>query len=396
MAYYKPENHSAVFPSKLFAKSTVPAVLCLGWLICANAQDAQPNKNESWTTTTENSQANANPARTMESHSKSGNRSEDKQRVEVLGPNGRYQPDSEIEKETIRVDENTTRTVVRTYTWDGNGQKKLAQQSEEESHTAASGEAHVVRTTSNSDVNGHLQVVQREVAETKKTGPDAQETKTTVYAVDSYGGFTASRQVQETQKGADHKIEQKKTTLFPDGNGNFKVGEVQEKTITEDGSKRTSDERISRPNLDGRLSESSRTVSDETENASGEKSTSVDTYSTQVPGFTGDGRLHHNQRITTVQKKDSNGEIIEQQIEEPNPGNPTDAPLVQAKTKYTVRYATSGTDQTTTTQARDANGNLNAVGTQTKKSDQPPPPAPAPPSPQNPPPKPPPPPPTPK
>jgi hypothetical protein len=99
--------------------------------------------------------------------------------------------------------------------------------------------------------------------------------------------------------------------------------------------------------------------------------------------------LHHNQRVTTVQKKDSNGEIFEQQIEEPNPGNPTDAPHVQAKTKYTVHYATSGTDQTRTTQTRDANGNLNAVGTQTKKSDQPPPSAPAQPSPQNPPPKPP-------
>jgi hypothetical protein len=374
MAYSQPENQSAAFASKLFARWAVSAVLCLGWVICANAQDAQPNKNESWTTTSENSEPNANPSRTMESHTKSGGRSVDKQRVEVLGPNGQYQPDSEVEKETIRVNDNTTRTVVRTYTWDANGQKKLAQQSEEESRSAASGDAHVVRTTSSSDLNGHLQVVQREVAETKRTGPDAQETKTTVYTADGNGGFTTSRKVQETQKlGAGHRVEEKKTTLVPDGNGNFKVAEVQEKTIAEDGKKRTSEERVLRPDLDGRLSESSRSVSDEIENAAGEKTKTVDTYSTEVPGFTGDGRLHHNQRVTTVQQKDSNGEIIEQQIEAPSPGNPTDDPHVQAKTKYTVHYASSGTDQTKTTQTRDANGNLNVAATQTKKSDQPPP-----------------------
>ena len=380
MAHPQLENSLAAFALRLFARLTVSSLLCLASAICAQAQDAQPNKNESWTTTSENSVSNANPSRTMESHSKSGNRSVDKQRVEVLGPNGRYQPDSETEKETVRVNDSTTRTVVRTYIWDSNGQKKLAQQTEEESRSTADGDAQVVRTTSSSDLNGRLQVVQREVADTKKSSPDVQETKTTVYLADGNGGFTTSRQVQESQKlGADHKIEEKKTTLVPDGNGNFKVAEVQEKTIKEDGKTRTSEERVLRPDLDGRLSEFSRNVTDETENASGEKSKTVDSYSTDVPGLTGDGRLHHNQRITTVQKKDANGETVEQQIEQPNPGNPSDGQQVRGKTKYTVRYASSGTDQTKTTQTRDASGNLNVVAVETKKSDQPPPPAPQPP-----------------
>ena len=80
--------------------------------------------------------------------------------MEVLGPNGRYQPDSETEKETVRVNDTTTRTVVRTYRWDANGQRKLAQVTEEEARTSASGDAQAVRTTSSSDVNGNLQVVQ--------------------------------------------------------------------------------------------------------------------------------------------------------------------------------------------------------------------------------------------
>jgi hypothetical protein len=103
---------------------------------CAQAQDAQPkNTDESWTTTTQTSVENMNPSRTMESHTRSGDRSVDKQRVEVVGPDGRYQPDSDTEKETIRVNATTTRTVERTYKWDANGQRKLALETEEEAQT---------------------------------------------------------------------------------------------------------------------------------------------------------------------------------------------------------------------------------------------------------------------
>src|SRR6185437_6474671 len=167
---------------------------------------------------------------------------------------------------------------------------------------------HVVSTTSNSDVNGNLQVVQREVADTKKTSPDAQETSTTVYNSDGSGGLTPSLETKESRKNtADHTVEVKKTTLLPDGNGNWGVGEVTENTIKENGKNRTSDERVSVPNSDGGLSESSRTVSKDTENAA--------------------------------------GETTEQQIEQTNPENPDAGLQVNAKTKYTVHYAASGTQE---------------------------------------------------
>jgi hypothetical protein len=194
--------------------------------------------------------------------------------------------------------------------------------------------------------------------------------KTTVYLADGNGGFAPSLQTQELQKrSADHSVEVKKTMLVPDGNGNWAVGEVKENTIKEDGKNRTSEERVSRPDLDGRLSEVSRTVGKEAENAAGEKSNTVETYSTDIPGVAGDGSLSLKQRVTTVQKKDSASKT-EQQIEQPNPGNPSDGLRVSARTKYTVRYAASGTQQTKTTQTRDANGTFNAVAVQTEKSDQ--------------------------
>jgi hypothetical protein len=312
--------------------------------------------------------------RTTESHAKTSNGTVDKQTVEVIGPDGRYQPQSDTEKETIRVNATTTRTVERTYIWDGNGQRKLARVTEEEARNSPSGGAQVVRTTSNSDANGNLQVVQREVADTKSAGPEAQETKTTVYLADGNGGFTASRQTQELQtRSADHTVEVKKTTLAPDGNGNWAVGEVTEKTIKENGKKRITDEQVSHPDSEGKLSESSRTVGEETETSTGEKSNTVDTYSTAVPGVAGDGKLHLNQRVTTAQKKDSGGSTTEQQVEQPDPNNPNADLQANAKTKYTVQYAASGTQQTKTVEVRDGSGTLNVVSTETRKSDQVPP-----------------------
>ncbi len=371
MAISKPKNQHVVCAIELLTRFMC-LILWVGTAVCAQAQDAQPNNtDESWTATTQTSVDNTNPSRTIESHTKSGDRSVDKQRVEVLGPDGRYQPDSDTEKETIRVNATTTHTVERTYKWDANGQRKLALVTEEEAQTSVGGDTQMIRTTSSSDVNGKLQIVQREVANTKKTSPDAQETKTAVYFADGNGGFTMSRQTQELQKrSVDNKVEVQKTTLLPDGNGNWAVGEVREKTIKEDGNKRTTEERVSRPDLDGRLSELSRTVLDETQTGTGESSDTEDTYSTVVPGEAGDGRLHLNQRVTTVQKKDSGSGTTEQQIEQPKPGNPNGGLQVSAKTKYTVHYAASGTEQTKTTQVSDGNGTSNVVSVQTQKSDQ--------------------------
>ena len=290
--------------------------------------------------------------------------------MEVLGPDGEYKPYSEIEKETIRVNATTTRTVVHTYSWDGNGQKILTELTEEEARSSASGDARVVRATSNPDANGKLQLARREVADIRRTSPDAQETKTTTYLADGNGGLTASLQTRELQKlSADHTVEVKKTMLVPDAGGNWEVREVTEGTIKEEGKNRTSEERVSRADLDGRLSEVSRTVGKETETSAGEKSNIVETYSLDVPGLTRDGSLHLNQRVTTVQKKDSDGKTTEQRVEQPNPGDPNASLQVATKTVDVVRSGASGTQRTKTVQERDVNGVLNVISVETRKSD---------------------------
>ena len=116
MTFLKSEKRFALASIKPFVKPLPVIVLCVGSVVVARAQDSQSNKgDESWTTTAESKTENSNPSRTMQSHTKSGNRTVDKERVEVLGPDGHYQPDSDTETETIHVNDSTTRTVVRTY-----------------------------------------------------------------------------------------------------------------------------------------------------------------------------------------------------------------------------------------------------------------------------------------
>jgi hypothetical protein len=66
------------------------------------------------------------------------------------------------------------------------------------------------------------------------------------------------------------------------------------------------------------------------------KSSTVDTYSTQVPGSASDGTLQLKRRVTTVQNKDASGEKTEEQVEEPNLGTPSDGLQVRSKGKYVV------------------------------------------------------------
>jgi hypothetical protein len=351
-------------------KSLIGVVLLLGAGVCTRAQDAQPkNTDESWTTSTQTHVDNTTPLRTTVSHTTSGNRSMDKQRVEVLGPDGRYQPDSDTETETIQVNATTTRKVVRTFRWDANGQRYLAQVIEEQARTSAGGDAEMVRTTSSSDVNGNLQVTLREVADTKKTSQDTRETRTMVYLADGNGGFTPTVQTQELQKRkADDGVEVRTTTLLPGANGHWELGEVREKRIKRDGNDQTIEDRVSRPDSEGELSEYSRTVGQETANAAGEKSNTVETYSTYVPGLAQDGGLHLNQRITTTQNN-ARRNTTEEGL---NPGNRSDGLQVTAKTKYTVQYADSGAHQTKTktVEVRDANGTFKVVSDETQKSDE--------------------------
>jgi hypothetical protein len=358
----------AFLSSFLQRRSMIFVMACISSVTCAQVQDAPGHdKNESWTTTTEHSEPNSNQTRTTESHSKSGNRRLDKERVEVLGPDGRYQPYLDTEAETVQENATTAHSIVRTYRTDANGQRNLVQVKDEKTKNLGGEEVKAVRTISNPDLNGNLQVVQVEVADTKKTTPNLQETKTTAYLPNGSGN--PDWQVNELQRrSTDGSVDAKKTTMLPDGNGGWQVGEMTESTIREERNNRTSEDRVSRPDSDGKLAQFSRTVVHESQ-VNGQKTNTVETYSLDLPGLARDGKLHLTQRANSVEKIDSAGSTTEQQVEQPDPGDPNRGVNVMMKTIDVVTSGASGIQETRTTQMRDPSGNFSTVSVDTRKSD---------------------------
>jgi hypothetical protein len=339
--------------------------------LCAQAPDAPASEPQSWTKTTESHPANMNPTRTTESHTKSANRTVDNQTVERLGADGHYEPYYDIEKESVQVNGTTVRTIERTFARDASGQRILTQETEEEKQSLPSGGEKLVRTRSNADLNGRLQVAQREVTNTKNISPEVQEKNTTVFLSDGQGGMAASVQIQQREKrSADHTVEVQSSTLLPDGSGNWQVHERKESAIKEDGKKRTTEEQVSRPDVEGKLSPVSRTVSKESETAPGEKKSTIETYSPDASGSAQDSNLHLSQRVTTVKRAGSDGkQSTEKRIEQLNRVEPSAGLQITTRAIDTVQPGTSGTQATTTVEARDVSGDFTVVTFDTQKSD---------------------------
>jgi len=312
------------------------------------------------------------PVRIIESHSENGNRTLDKRSVEIRGTDGHFEPYQDIERETLTVDASTVRTTMRTFALDVNGMKALVQVTEEEKRFLPGDNTNIVRVTYSPDVNGRLQPVQREIVETKKIGKDLQETNTTVMLTSPNGGSAPAFKTHELRKRAENDtVETEKTTWLPDVNGKWQLSEIRHNIATQGAKDRSTEERVSRPDAEGKLDQISRVVSQETEGATGEKRSIVETYSIDVPGTTRDGSLHLVERKTNTESSSSTGErATEQKVEQINPGDPGSGLRVSVLVNGKIVPESSGEQSTVTIRARDSNGSFGVVSVDMTKADR--------------------------
>jgi hypothetical protein len=353
----------------------VGAYLCVGLEVSAQTADSQTTEdaNQSWTATTDFERKDVNPTRIIESHQQNGNRTLDKRSVQVPGFDGHFEFYQDIETETVRVDANNVRITTRTFARDGNGMRTLVQVTEEEEkNTVPGGDSKIVRLTSTSDLNGRFQPVRREIVETKSIGMDTVETNTIVMLTSINGGWAPAVKTHELRKRAENDtVETEKTTWLPDVSGNWLVSEVRQATTRQEGTTRTTEERVSRSDSEGKLGEVSRVVSQESESASGEKRSVVETYSIDVPGTARDGSLHLVERKTSTESSSSTGErATEQTVEQSNPGDPGSGLRVSVLVDGRAVPGPSGKQSTVTIRDRDLNGNFGIVSVDTTKADR--------------------------
>jgi hypothetical protein len=282
--------------------------------------------------------------------------------VEAKGPDGRYVPYSEIERESVRVNATTVRNVERSYGRTPDGQKTLTQETKEESRSFPDGERKMTRTTSNPDGNGGLQVVQRALIDSKQIGPGVRDTRTTVFSADGSGGLAPTVQIVERERQTDAKaVEFTKSTSLSDGAGHWTLSEVREGTTRpEAAGGSTKEERVLRPDADGKMAVAERTVSKQ---SAGEQNGTTETYSTNVPGQAGDEGLRLVRRESTVQRNGGSGEHnTTRRVEQANPGDPQAGLHLTQEAIDIVRPGANGTaTQTSTIVRSDSTGQLTVV-----------------------------------
>ena len=154
----------------------------------------------------------------------------------------------------------------------------------------------------------------------------------------------------------------------------------ERKVATERDTAKYYDERGQRPedrgesirtDSEGKLSQVSREVSQESESTSGEKRSVVETYSIDVPGTSRDGSLHLVERKTSTKSSSSTGErATEQKVEQTDPGDPGSGLRVSVVADGRMVPGPSGEQSTVTIRARDSNGNLGIVSVDTTKADR--------------------------
>lgn len=333
--------------------------------------------NQSWSATSQQGSPDGsiNPTRTSQSHAEADGRVVDKTAVQTLGPDGRYIPYSDTEKESQRINETTVRTIERTFGTDPDGHRTLIQERQEESRSLPDGEQKISRTVSNPDANGALQVVQREQEDSKQVNPGVRVTNTTVLMPDGNGGFSPSVQTEQREtKNSDGTVAFRKSTQLSDGTGGWKLTEVREGTSKqENGQIVSKEERVLRPDSNGNLAVVARTVSKENQAAAGDKRETTETYSTNVPGVAGDDSLQLVQRQTTVHRATSGGaQSTVRQTEQIRPGDVNNGMQVTEQAIDIVRPGSGkAADETHMILTPGSEGGLGQVWVDTGKTDNP-------------------------
>jgi hypothetical protein len=185
------------------------------------------------------------------------------------------------------------------------------------------------------------------------------------------GGLAPAFKTHELRKrGANDTVETERTTWLPDINGKWQLSEIRQNIATQGTKDRSIEERVSRPDAEGKLGQISRVGSQETESTSGEKRSVVETYSIDVPGSTRDGSLHLVERKTSTESSSSTGgRATEQKVEQINPGDPGSGLRVSVLVDGKILPEPSG-KSTVIIRARDSNGNFGIVSVDTTKADR--------------------------
>ena len=332
---------------------------------------AQENSaDQSWSATNAQQSPNAtiNPIRVHERHTQTGQQTSDSLSIDNLGPDGRYIPYLDTEKESKRVDDTTVRRMERDYGRGPDGERMLIQERQEETKTFPDGEQQTIRSVSNPDADGRLQVVQSQSENSRLLAPGVREVEITTRTPDSNGGLSPAVHTREITRQNGTGLTFEKSTSLWDGSGRWQTQQVRSGSVTQDtGLETTTEERVFQPNSDGKMTAVRRTSKHSVAGPAGKRETE-EKYSTDIPGIAGSGRLRLVQRENINQNTSVGSSVTTRQVEQPTPGSPEDG-LHVTHQEIEVRQASG--DRRNTILMTDPNGHVQQVWVEFGSTDRP-------------------------
>ncbi|MFB3915965.1 MAG: hypothetical protein ACE14M_04510 [Terriglobales bacterium] len=356
-------HQSALIPGCAHFLLAFSIVCVSAWAL---AQAAPQEAKDEWkpgTTVTELKDvvSGANPTRVVQTRSEVNGRRIETRVTEAASINGGYAPISETEQETVQVDANTTRVVHRVYGRDASGSRRLVRVTEEEKTKLPGGAERVVRTSSDADTNGRLQMTGREIQQTTPIGSDSKRTETTILSV-TPNGFAPVQKTMEVEQRRGDTTEIRKSSLGVDVNGRLVPFEERQTSTTTTDATRTTQDRVVADSGNG-MTVVQVTKGTEVKDAQGQQRSEVQTFTPYVPGAAPGTDLYLGRQVTTVTRTlPSGGQETEQQVKVAIPTAPREGLRVeQAVTEVSRPTAPGKTETKTRIKQWDGNQGLQTV-----------------------------------
>ena len=246
-----------------------------------------------------------------------------------------------LEEETIRVNPQTTRTVTRTYDHRF-GSRQLVSVTEETRTVKEDGQEEAVRTISNPDANGKLQIQVEETQRVVSKGDNEFEVQNVVSMAEANRGLQPVEQFVQTElRQADGTVEIDRIYYVLDSDRQWQPLERRTAITRAVGGESRTEEEVCREDINRRLSLTDRITSREWQAEDGSMRRTIETRSVNPQG-----RLQLAERVNAVQSTgpDGHSEIV-QDVEVRNQGSGRMQPSERIVSSFTPEGEAGGSTE---------------------------------------------------
>ncbi len=282
--------------------------------------------------------------------------------LERLKLGSEYGSASDVQKETVPLGGNGTRTTIMIYDRDVNGNRRLIETAVEEVQNLPGGRTDASRTVARRDVDGRMRPIRKDTQETVPTGTNAYQTTTTIQTPGPSGSLVRAEQIiQKEQAKGENQIEIDRVHMLRGGSGNWETSDRRVSTTRKTGDQFSTDEAVYRYDTNGKYQLDRQLSSRQWRDSQGREQREVSTYRSDLSG-----RLNLDTRTRISKETLADGTTqTTQQLEQQNPAAPSEGlRLVERITEYVRLTGSDKKESELYVQTPDPNGQNQTVYSQ--------------------------------